>query len=63
MRHADDGWGENASYLRGPTEVDMVRSGLEEIIRHTLARIVDDMTRNGGTFRSAAYRIAIAQVA
>ena len=56
-------WGENASYLKGPTELDMVRSGLEEIMRRTLARIVDDMSRNGGTLRSAAYRIAIAQVA
>jgi len=56
-------WGEDASYLSGPTELDMVRSGLEEIMRRTLSRIVAEQTARGGDIRSAAYRLAVNQVA
>lgn len=56
-------WGEDRSYLDGPTEIDMVRSGLEEIMRRTLSRVVEEHQRNGGSLRSAAYRLAISQVA
>ena len=41
-------WGEDASYLNGPTELDMVRSGLEEIMRRTLGRIVAEQSARGG---------------
>ncbi|MES0864883.1 Glu/Leu/Phe/Val dehydrogenase [Ruegeria sp. SCPT10] len=56
-------WDEDASYLSGPTELDMVRSGLEEIMRRTLGRIVAEQSARGGDLRKAAYRLAINQVA
>lgn len=56
-------WNEDVSYLSGPTELDMVRSGLEEIMRRTLIRIVAEQSVRGGDIRSAAYRLAINQVA
>ena len=56
-------WNEDASYLSGPTELDMVRSGLEEIMRRTLMRIITEQSARGGDIRSAAYRLAINQVA
>lgn len=56
-------WEEDASYLSGPTELDMVRSGLEEIMRRTLSRIVAERSARGGDIRSAAYRLAVNQVA
>ena len=56
-------WGDDTSYLNGPTELDMVRSGLEEIMRRTLSRIVAERSALGGDLRSAAYRLAINQVA
>lgn len=53
----------DTSYLTGPTEIDMVRSGLEEIMRRTLMRLVEEQAVSGGNLRDAAYRLAISNVA
>lgn len=56
-------WAGGESYLSGPTEIDMVRSGLEEVMRRTLTRIVDARQAGHGTLRDAAYGLAIEQIA
>ena len=57
-------WQGGESYLSGPTEIDMVRSGLEDAMRTTLARIVQvQETRPGTTLRDAAYALAISRIA
>ncbi len=56
-------WTGGERYLAGPTEIDMVRSGLEEIMRRTLSRIVEAQGAGHETLREAAYALAITQVA
>jgi glutamate dehydrogenase (NAD(P)+) len=47
----------------GPSEIDFVRSGLEDIMRQTFAAMSDEAAREACTLRTAAYRIAIQRVA
>lgn len=57
-------WRGGESFLSGPTEIDMVRSGLEDAMRNTLVRIVDERARHpGSTLRDAAYALAISRIA
>ena len=57
-------WDQDSGYLEGPTELQMVRSGLEEIMRRTLARIVDRWKRKPEqSLREVAYSIAIDRIA
>lgn len=56
-------WHGGENYLSGPTEIDMVRSGLEEVMRRTLTRMVNEIARSGCSLRDAAYRLAISQIA
>lgn len=57
-------WRGGESYLSGPTEIAMVRSGLEDAMRNTLARIVEaQVDHPGTTLREAAYILAISRIA
>jgi glutamate dehydrogenase (NAD(P)+) len=57
-------WQGGESYLSGPTEIDMVRSGLEDAMRTTLTRIVQAQEAHPGTtLRDAAYILAISRIA
>ncbi|MBM2575464.1 Glu/Leu/Phe/Val dehydrogenase [Jannaschia sp. Os4] len=49
--------------LEGPSEIDFVRSGLEDIMRRTFAAVSDEAAREGCALRTAAYRLAIGRVA
>lgn len=52
-------------FLEGGAEVDLVRSGLEDVMRSTWARIADLLQEQPelGDFRTAAYVASIRQVA
>lgn len=54
-----------ASVLRGATELDLVRSGLEDTMRLTYETISDEWNRNAAVLdlRSAAMKVAIQRIA
>ena len=54
-----------ASVLRGATELDLVRSGLEDTMRNSYRVISDEWNRNAAVLdlRSAAMKVAIQRIA
>jgi len=49
--------------LKGPTERNLVYSGLEEIMCHTMENVLNQAIEQNTTIRLAAYKIAIKRVA
>ncbi len=52
-------------FLEGGAEIDLVRSGLEDVMRSTWARIGDLLEKQPeiGDYRTAAYVASIGQIA
>lgn len=53
---------EEVSKLRGPSERDLVYSGLEEIMCNTMKEVVNLAKKENLSLRIAAYKIAILRI-
>ena len=53
---------EDVEKLKGPTERDLVYSGLEEIMCNTMKEVVALSLRENISLRIAAYKIAITRI-
>ena len=59
---------DNGEFMNGRREIDLVRSGLEELMHQTFARIIaereamQEAGQTGATLRLAAYRIAVDRI-
>jgi len=57
-------WRGGETYLSGPTEIAMVRSGLEDVMRQTFSHIAQERAKIGNcSLREAAMRIAVRNIA
>jgi glutamate dehydrogenase (NAD(P)+) len=60
--------GDNGEFINGRREIDLVRSGLEELMHQTFARIIAEREamkeagQTGATLRLAAFRIAVDRI-
>jgi glutamate dehydrogenase (NAD(P)+) len=53
---------EDVEKLKGPTEKDLVYSGLEEIMCSTMKDVINHSIKHENTLRVAAYKIAITRI-
>lgn len=53
---------EEMNNLRGPTERDLVYSGLEEITSNTIKEVINVAIKDGISLRLAAYKISILRI-
>jgi len=62
--HSGEHWHGGESYLSGPTELVMVRSGLEDVMRQTFSLIAQERQETEDcSLREAAMRIAVRNIA
>ncbi|WP_231582125.1 Glu/Leu/Phe/Val dehydrogenase [Puniceibacterium sp. IMCC21224] len=50
------------TFLRGPSEIDLVRSGLDDLMRRTYAMLSARWATGARDLRTAAYRVAIERI-